>query len=127
MPRFRLAALCLALAACATAPITVAPATAPKPPPEHLADCLARTGAHLYGASWCHWCHKQLSLFGADASKVPYTDCDPKGDLTMLPECEAKGFDLASPFPTWILGDGTRVVGVRSPQWLAEKTGCPAP
>ena len=118
--------LFLALAACRSAPSAV-PASKPAPKPERLAECLARTGAHLYGASWCHWCHVQLELFGTDAPKIPYTDCDPQATLELAPECKAKGFELESPLPTWIFGDGTRVVGVRSLKWLAARTGCPAP
>ena len=118
--------LCLALAACASGPTPV-PAADPPVKPETLAACLARKGAHLYGASWCHWCHVQLALFGSDAPQIPYTDCDPQGTLELLPECKARGFGFDTPFPTWIFGDGTRIVGVRSPRWLALRTGCPAP
>lgn len=126
MPTTRaLFSLLLVLGACASVP---APAPASKPAkPERLAECLARKGAHLYGASWCHWCHVQLELFGTDAPKIPYTDCDPQSTLELAPECKEKGFELESPLPTWIFGDGTRAIGVRSLKWLAHQTGCPAP
>jgi len=127
MPRQTLIVLCLFLTACASGPAPIPAPAKPPPLPERLAECLARKGAHLYGASWCHWCHVQLEKFGPDASKVPYTDCDPQGTLELLPECKAQGFDFDSAFPTWMFGDGTSVVGVRSPAWLALRTGCPAP
>lgn len=127
MPGPRLSVLCLFLAGCAASPTPLAPAAKPAPTPERLGECLARKGARLYGASWCHWCHVQIELFGKDAPKVPYTDCDPEATLDMLPECTEKGFAFDSPFPTWIFGNGTRVHGVRSLKWLAFQTDCPAP
>ena len=111
------------VAACAA----TAPPAHPVQEPEHLAACLTRTGAHLYGASWCHWCHVQIKMFGADAPGVPYVDCDPEGTLELMPACVAQGFEFDSPLPTWILGDGTRVVGVHSLASLAARSGCPSP
>jgi len=109
----------LFLAFCA-APLV--PARSAKP--ESLAECLARKGAHVYGASWCGHCRDQRELFGDEAAKVPYTDCQPEGTFSNIPECVA--LDIAA-FPTWIFRDGTRILGVRSPAWLARRTGCPAP
>jgi len=104
------------------------PSSAPKAPKdETLGQCLARKGMHLYGASWCHPCHEQLSWFGDDAKNVPFTDCFPPGyeGVIGVPECTAVGLDLAGPFPTWIFSDGLRVVGTRSLKWLALSTDCP--
>lgn len=103
------------------------PAPAPAPKPESLAKCLARVDAHLYGASWCHWCHVQLKLFGPDAPDVPYTDCDPQGTLDYVPECAAKGLDMSTPVPIWLFKDGSRLVGVRSLRSIALVAGCPVP
>lgn len=115
---------CLVMAACASSlPMVQEPAR----PPEKLADCLARTGARLYGATWCEWCHKQLALFGADASKIPYIDCDQVDTLEVRPACQANGLDSTGPFPIWILGDGTRITGIRSLGYLARAASCPAP
>ena len=133
-------ALLLLVAACAappTAPVA-SPSTAkakprkgpetastpakPAPPKdETLGQCLARKGAHLYGASWCKPCHDQLDWFGADAKNVPYTDCQPDG-LANIPACDALGIEV---FPTWVLPDGLQVVGTRSLKWLATSTDCP--
>jgi hypothetical protein len=121
MSKSGIAVLALILAACASPPVRQ-PA-----PPERLAACIARTGVRLYGASWCHWCHVQIKMFGADAPLVPYVDCDPESTLTLIPECVAKGFAFDSPLPTWILADGSRLVGLRSLAALAQRTGCPAP
>ena len=94
---------------------------------ERLAACLARKGVHLYGASWCHWCHAQLEMFGPDAARVPYTDCDPEGTLDLLPECEKAGVTMETPLPLWLFKDGSRLVGRRSLQVLALVAGCPVP
>lgn len=125
-PTYALLSLYLAFAACASAPAPM-PEAKPKPKPERLAECLVRTGAHLYGASWCHYCHEQLALFGADAPKIPYTECDSDATLDVSPACKAKGFEFDGPYPTWILGDGRRILGIRSLSYLARQTGCPAP
>jgi len=92
------------------------------PAPETLAQCLARKGMRLYGASWCGPCHQQLDLFGAQAKDVPYTDCQPEGTFTNIPECDA--LDVQN-YPTWIFSDGFRVIGVRSLEWLSASTDCP--
>lgn len=120
------ALFCLYLAATACASRTPA-AQLPAKPPESVADCLTRKDARLYGASWCHWCHVQLGLFGPDAAKVPYTDCMPEGTFDMRPECEKAGLVLGDPLPVWHFKDGSRLVGIRSLHILALVAGCPAP
>jgi hypothetical protein len=127
MPMIRHAILCLFLVGCASGSSQMTASAAPAPPPEPLGECLARKGAHLYGASWCHWCHVQLELFGPQAAKVPYTDCDASGSLDWLPACAEKGLEFDSPLPAWIFADGTRINGVRSLKWLAYQTNCPVP
>lgn len=106
----------------------VPPVVAPDAPPETLAACLARKGVHLYGASWCHWCHVQLKMFGADAGTVPYTDCQPDDTYEFKKSCEDAGVvQFETPLPVWILADGTQIVGVQSLKKLAEAAGCPLP
>ncbi len=99
----------------------------PQADSESLGECLTRTGVRLYGASWCPHCHDQLALFGADAAKVPYIDCDPDADLTMEPVCVAEGFDFDSIYPMWIFPDLGRLPGVRSLDVIAKIAGCPSP
>lgn len=116
---YRLMIFCLVLAGCH-----------PSPTPtrrESLAACLTRTGAHLYGASWCPACHEQLMLFGPDASQVPYTDCDPAGDGAFLPECEALGVTFDGVLPVWTFPDGSRLFRVRDLAVIADIAACPYP
>jgi len=119
--------LALCLAGCASGPRPILSAPPPAVSSGAIADCLARKGAHLYGASWCHWCHVQLRLFGPAAGRVPYVDCNPDKTLRLAPVCAAQGFTEESRFPIWIFKDGSRLYGVRDPAVLAAVAGCPLP
>jgi hypothetical protein len=89
-----------------------------------FAACVTARGFVLYGASWCHSCHEQLKLFGSPAwQRVAYVDCSPRF-YEIIPECEAKKF---VEYPTWILPDGRRLVGIQSLRKIAGLSGCPLP
>lgn len=119
---YRLMIFCLVLAGCHPSPASE------RADRESLAECLARTGAHLYGASWCPACHEQLMLFGPDASEVPYTDCDPSGyQGDFIEECPANGVPYGTTLPIWIFPDGSRLTGVRDLATIADVAGCPFP
>ncbi len=98
------------------------------PPPAHLYDalahCIAQSGATFYGASWCPHCADQKTKFGTGAQYLPYVECalpsSAGGGETQV--CIDHGI---TQYPTWILADGTRLIGVQTPQTLAQKTNCP--
>ena len=73
----------------------------------------------FYGAWWCPACHQQKLLFGAEAVEtLPYVECD-KTDAGRQ-RCNAAEIKA---YPTWVLKDKPRLVGVQSldelKQWLA--------
>jgi hypothetical protein len=102
------------------------------PPPAHLYDalakCIAQTSTTFYGASWCPHCAAQKTKFGTGAQYLPYVECAPPsggaGGGSGTNETRiCVSHDIVQ-YPTWIFADGSRLVGVQTPQTLATKTGC---
>lgn len=95
------------------------------PPPAHLYDalakCIAQSTTTFYGAYWCPHCADQKTKFGTGAQYLPYVECAIVGTSTRTQVCI--DHDITQ-YPTWVLADGSRMVGVQTPQTLATKTGC---
>ena len=87
-----------------------------------LTEHLKAVGARFYGAWTCPACFKQMNLFGKQAgAEVPYVECrKPK----QLPE-QAEACNVAEirAYPTWVLPDGRRKVGVQSLDALSRWSG----
>jgi hypothetical protein len=96
------------------------------PPPAHLYDalakCITQSGTKFYGVFWCPHCADQKTKFGTGAQYLPYIECSLPNGVGQTQVCIDNGIKN---YPTWVLKDGTRLVGVQTPQTLAEKTGCP--
>ena len=80
---------------------------------------LKNGGALFYGAWWCPACHQQKMLFGAEAvATLPYVECD----KTEADHQRCNAADIKA-YPTWVLKDKPRLVGVQSLEelklWLA--------
>lgn len=75
-----------------------------------LADHLTQTGAKMYGAYWCPHCEDQKTMFGAAVSRIPYVECDPKGEKAQPQLCQAKQIQG---YPTWEI-QGQLYPGMRS-------------
>lgn len=121
---YRLSVLLVTVLACTGPSPSGLPATSPKLH-ESIVQCLVRKGVHLYGASWCSFCQKQLLLFGDDVAGLPYMDCDPKGELDFSEACTEQGVPYGTIIPVWIFKDGSRLYGVRHPDVIAAVAGCP--
>jgi hypothetical protein len=80
-----------------------------------LAKCLSSKGATMHGTEWCPHCQEQKQLFDRSFRFVNYVNCD------VSPLCKARN---VTTYPTWILDDGTMLVGLQSLQSLADRTGC---
>lgn len=83
---------------------------------EGLAKCLSDSGAKLYGAYWCPHCQEQKDMFGEAAEYLPYVECTEEAEA-----CASAGIQG---YPSWILADGTVLLGGQSLETLAEATGC---
>lgn len=106
------------------APSETAPAdleTAALTDVDALAGCLADKGAKLYGAYWCGHCAQQKAMFGEGIKYVTYIECDSRGENADPSACTAAGIEA---FPTWILADGTKLIGTQQLETLAVKTAC---
>ena len=89
-----------------------------RPQTLELKQHLLAIGARFYGAWTCPACSKQMNLFGKQAgAELPYLECrKPK----QLPEqAEACNAAEIRAYPTWVLPDGRRSVGVQSLEALS--------
>eukprot|EP00929_Paragymnodinium_shiwhaense_P107923 TRINITY_DN74272_c0_g1_i1.p1 TRINITY_DN74272_c0_g1~~TRINITY_DN74272_c0_g1_i1.p1 ORF type:complete len:413 (-),score=84.88 TRINITY_DN74272_c0_g1_i1:138-1376(-) len=83
-----------------------------------VAEALKSQGATMYGTYWCGYCDKQRQLFGKEAwAKVPYVECDPRAAGSQPKACDAKG---VGGYPTWVLGNGEKLVGIVGLEALEE-------
>jgi thiol-disulfide isomerase/thioredoxin len=90
-------------------------------PYDRLAQCINNSGAKFYGAFWCPHCQEQKRVFSKSVKYLPYVECstpDQKGQTTA---CTDQSIET---YPTWIFPDGTRETGVKTTEYLAEKTAC---
>lgn len=95
------------------------------PPPAHkydaLAKCIAQSSTTFYGAFWCPHCAEQKTKFGTGAQYLPYVECSlPNGSG----ETQVCIDHHIVQYPTWVFANNSRLVGVQTPQTLAQKTGC---
>ncbi|NQV90006.1 hypothetical protein HQ487_01200 [Candidatus Uhrbacteria bacterium] len=88
-----------------------------------FAQCLTENGVTMYGAWWCPHCENQKELFGSAFDQVDYVECSTAA-RTMNQTCQDAGIEG---YPTWELGDGTRLGGEQSLETLATKSGCELP
>lgn len=90
-------------------------------PYDALAQCISNSGAKYYGAFWCPHCQEQKRVFSKSAKYLPYVECSTPDQKGQLAVCNDAGITT---YPTWIYADGTVEKGVKSPEYLAEKTQC---
>jgi len=97
---------------------SVIDAAGPRAPGEldGLAACLTEKGYKMAGTEWCSACKKQKQIFGASFALVNYKNCDIEKDF-----CFENQVDR---YPTWVGPDGTKTIGVMTPEMLAELAGC---
>jgi hypothetical protein len=91
---------------------------------DEFAQCLAKKGATMYGASWCPVCKAQLKAFGSAAQHLQYVECAAEGTDIQTADCS--NADIAS-YPTWEFDDGSRLTGKLTLERLSKKTGCHLP
>ena len=87
-----------------------------------LTQHLNAIGARFYGAWTCPACFRQMNLFGKQAgSAVPYVECrKPKQLPEQAESCKAAGIRA---YPTWVLPDDSRKVGIQSLDALSSWSG----
>ena len=87
-----------------------------------LTQHLKAVEARFYGAWTCPACFKQLNLFSKQAeAEVTYVECRKPKQLPDQGEaCNAAEIRA---YPTWVLPDGRRKVGVQSLEALSRWSG----
>ena len=87
-----------------------------------LTKYLKSIGARFYGAWTCPACFKQMNLFGKQAgADATYVECrKPKQLAEQAEACNAAEIRA---YPTWVLPDGDRKVGVQSLEALSRWSG----
>ena len=83
---------------------------------------LKAKGALFYGAWWCPACHQQKVLFGeAAVTTLPYVECD----KTEAGRQRCNAAEIKA-YPTWVMKDKPRLVGVQSLEELKTWLESPA-
>jgi hypothetical protein len=95
------------------------PQTEPGPDLSAFAQCLTDQGALMYGTYWCPLCSRQKAVFGNAWQFIGYVECteDPQ-------RCIRAG---VQGYPTWVLQDGSKLVGMQLLESLAQASGCALP
>ena len=88
-------------------------------PLDKFAQCLADTKITMYGAAWCSHCQNEKKAFGDSFQYVPYVECPDNPKVCLDAGVEG--------YPTWILGNGEKLVGEQGLSGLADVTGCELP
>jgi len=83
---------------------------------DSFAACLASKNITMYGADWCPHCQNEKRAFGSSFRLVPYVECPDNPKL-----CLEKGIEG---YPTWIMGDGRKLVGEQGLNKLSQVSGC---
>lgn len=84
---------------------------------DDFAKCLTDKGTVMYGAAWCSHCQNTKRTFGESFQYIKYVECPVETQVCI--EKQINGY------PTWILGDGTKLEGEQSLDNLSKLTSCP--
>ncbi len=86
-----------------------------------LVSHLNRVGIKFFGTHWCPACKQQKLLFGLEAARLPYVECDkPKDRPDDLTACRAANIRS---IPTWLHPNGRRLEGLQSLETLSSWSG----
>lgn len=86
---------------------------------DSFAQCLAEKKVAMYGTYSCLHCQTEKARFGSSFKYVPYVECTEETQ-----KCISAGVEA---YPTWVLQDGTKLVGEQGLEKLSEASGCPLP
>ena len=90
---------------------------------DEFAQCLTDKGLKMYGSVYCGHCNAQKRMFGSSWEYIDNAECTSQyGGQTE--ECVEAGIRA---YPTWVLPDGTQLLGEQSFEKLSELSGCPLP
>ena len=86
-----------------------------------LVSHLNSVGIKFFGTHWCPACKQQKMLFGLEAARLPYVECDkPKERPDDLAACRKANIRS---IPTWLHPNGRRLEGLQSLETLVRWSG----
>ncbi|MBI5803096.1 hypothetical protein HY448_00190 [Candidatus Pacearchaeota archaeon] len=88
---------------------------------DDFAKCLTQNGVKMYGAYWCPHCNEQKEMFGNSWDYIEYVECSLPNAAGQTTICNQAGI---SGYPTWELGNSTRLQGTQTFEMLSKLTGC---
>jgi len=88
------------------------------------AKCLTQKGVTFYGSSTCSHCLKQKKELGEAMQYINYVECNPQTDFEGAKKCLENKIEA---YPTWMLSDGTALVGEQNFEQMGLRIGCEAP
>ena len=84
---------------------------------DDFAKCLTEKGFVMAGTDWCSSCQNQKGLFGKSFKYINFKNCDTNKEW-----CSSNGIKN---YPTWILPDGSKRVGIQQLYSLSQASlGC---
>lgn len=90
----------------------------------NFAQCVAASGAKMYGTWWCPHCKDQKDEFGDSwnimIEQGAYVECS-TADKAQTPVCKDAGI---TSYPTWRFPDGSEELGKIDFYLIGIKTGC---
>lgn len=84
-----------------------------------FAQCLTQKNVIMYGADSCPHCQNQKIMLGTAFKFINYVECRQNPN-----QCVSAGI---SSIPTWLFGDGEKLVGEQTLAGLSRKSGCALP
>ena len=84
---------------------------------EDLVGCISKQ-ATLYTQNGCLFCEKQKKLFGGSYENLSYIDCTKEENLYNCTHTDLRAT------PTWVLNNGTSLIGVYEIKELKEMFKC---
>lgn len=89
---------------------------------DDFAKCLNEKGVKAYTAYWCQHCKQQKEMFGDSWGYINDIECSLPNAAGQNEVCNKAGI---SGYPTWELGNGTRLSGTQSFETLSQLANCP--
>lgn len=86
---------------------------------DDFALCLKESGAVFYYTESCPYCIQEKNSFGSSFGLLESVNCTISYQACTREKIEA--------VPTWILGDGQRLVGLQGLERLSQASNCPLP
>jgi hypothetical protein len=83
---------------------------------DSFAKCLTSKGFSMGGTNWCSSCKEQKRMFGRSFRYVDYHNCDYERNW-----CVENGIYR---YPTWVLPDGGKLMGIQELRELSFISGC---